>query len=93
VHIPKEMAIFPNSHTKSDQGAIEAHNCHMGRYPKIWSLGTSSKCDIYIFGLRNGSRAGSYPRGGCLKGGRKEQLDLGLRPFMGISLANGVRNT
>jgi hypothetical protein len=35
VHIPKEMAIFPNSHTKSDQGVIAAHNCHLGRCPKF----------------------------------------------------------
>jgi hypothetical protein len=43
VHISKELAIFPNSHTKSDQGAIAAHNCHMGKCPKIWSLSTSVK--------------------------------------------------
>jgi hypothetical protein len=43
VHIPKELAIFPNSHTKSDQGAIASHNCHLGRCPKFWSLGTSVK--------------------------------------------------
>jgi hypothetical protein len=42
-HISKELAIFPNSHTKSDQGAIVAHNCHLGRCPKTWSLGTSIK--------------------------------------------------
>jgi hypothetical protein len=43
VHIPKELVIFPNSHTKSDQGAIAAHNFHLGRCPKIWPLGTSVK--------------------------------------------------
>jgi hypothetical protein len=42
-HIPKELAMFPNSHTKSDQGAIAAHNCHLGGCPKFWSLGTSVK--------------------------------------------------
>jgi hypothetical protein len=34
-HIPKELAIFPNSHTKYNQGATIAHNCHLGRFPKI----------------------------------------------------------
>jgi hypothetical protein len=43
VHISKEMAIFPNSDTKYDQGAIAAHNHHLGRCPKFWSLGTSVK--------------------------------------------------
>jgi hypothetical protein len=43
VHIPKELVIFPNSHTKSDQGAIAAHNRHLGRCPKFWPLGTSVK--------------------------------------------------
>jgi hypothetical protein len=43
VHIPKELAIFPNIHTKSDQGAIAAHNFHLGGCPKIWLLGTSVK--------------------------------------------------
>jgi hypothetical protein len=42
-HIPKELVIFPNSHTKFDQGAIAAHNFHLGRCPKIWSLGTLVK--------------------------------------------------
>jgi hypothetical protein len=43
VHILKEMEIFPNSHTKSNRGAIAAHNCHLGRCTKIWSLGTLVK--------------------------------------------------
>jgi hypothetical protein len=43
VHIPKELAIFPNSHTKYDQGVIAAHNRHLGRCPKFWSLGTLVK--------------------------------------------------
>jgi hypothetical protein len=43
VHIPKELAIFPNSHTKFNQGAIATHNFHLGRSPKIWSLDTSVK--------------------------------------------------
>jgi hypothetical protein len=43
VHILKELVVFPNSHTKSDQGAIATHNCHLGRCPIIWSLGTSFK--------------------------------------------------
>jgi hypothetical protein len=43
VHIPKELEIFPNSHTKSDQGAIVAHNRHLGRFPKFCLLGTSVK--------------------------------------------------
>jgi hypothetical protein len=37
-----------------------------------------------------GQRDGSHPRGGCLKGGRTEQSDLGLQPFTGISLPYGV---
>jgi hypothetical protein len=28
VHISKELAIFPNSHTKYDQGVIATHNRH-----------------------------------------------------------------
>ena len=40
-NIPKELAIPPNSHTKSSQGATAAHNRHLGRCPMIWSLGTS----------------------------------------------------
>ena len=43
VHILKTLAIFPNSHKKYDQGAIAAHNFHLGRCPKFWSLGTSVK--------------------------------------------------
>jgi hypothetical protein len=43
VHILKELAIFPNSHTKFDQGAIAAQFFHLGRCPKIWLLGTSVK--------------------------------------------------
>jgi hypothetical protein len=39
----KELVIFPNSHTKFDQGAIVAHNCHLGRCLKFWSLGTLVK--------------------------------------------------
>jgi hypothetical protein len=35
VNIPKELTIFPNSHTKSDQGEITTHNCHLGRCPKF----------------------------------------------------------
>jgi hypothetical protein len=35
VHMLKELAIFPNSQTKSDQGAILAHNFHLGRCPKF----------------------------------------------------------
>jgi hypothetical protein len=31
VHIPKELGIFPNSHTKSNQGEIATHNFHQGR--------------------------------------------------------------
>jgi hypothetical protein len=80
VHIPKELAIFPNSHTKSDQGAIAAHNCHLGRCPKIWSLGTSVKVQHLDFRLRNGSRVGSRPRGGCLKGGCTEQPTSAFDP-------------
>jgi hypothetical protein len=30
VHILKELVIFPNSHAKSDQGVIAAHNYHLG---------------------------------------------------------------
>jgi hypothetical protein len=33
VHITKELAIFSNSHTKSDQGKISTHNRHLGRCP------------------------------------------------------------
>jgi hypothetical protein len=43
VHILKEMVIFPNSHTKSNQGAISAHNRHLGICPKFWPLGTLVK--------------------------------------------------
>jgi hypothetical protein len=43
VHIPKELAIFSNSHTKYGQGAIASHNRHLGRCPKFWPLGTSVK--------------------------------------------------
>jgi hypothetical protein len=43
MHILKAMEIFPNIHTKFDQGALVAHNCHLGRCPKIWLLGTLVK--------------------------------------------------
>jgi hypothetical protein len=43
VHIPKELAIFPNSHTISDQGVIAAHNHHLGGCPKFCPLGTLVK--------------------------------------------------
>ena len=29
MHIPKELVIFPNNHTKYDQGAIAAQNFHL----------------------------------------------------------------
>jgi hypothetical protein len=34
VHILKELEIFPNSHTKYDQGALVAHNFYLGRCTK-----------------------------------------------------------
>jgi hypothetical protein len=49
MHIPKELVIFHNIHTKYDQGAIAAHNCHLGRCPKIWSLGTLVKVQNFNF--------------------------------------------
>jgi hypothetical protein len=90
VHIPKELAIFPNSHTKSDQGAIGAHNFHLGRCSKSWSLGTSVKVRHLDFRPQKWVTVGSRPRGGCLKGGCTEQPDLDLQPFTGISLPYGV---
>jgi hypothetical protein len=43
MHIPKEVEIFPNSHIKSYQGVIAAHNRHLSRCPNFWPLGTSVK--------------------------------------------------
>jgi hypothetical protein len=39
VHTLKKIAIFPNSHIKSAQGAIAAQNRHLVRFPKLWPLG------------------------------------------------------
>jgi hypothetical protein len=64
VHILKYMEIFTNIHTKSDQGEITAHNFHLGRCPKFGHWVPRAQCDIYIFGLKNGSRDGSLPRVG-----------------------------
>jgi hypothetical protein len=49
VHILKVLAIFPNSQTKSAQGAIASHNFHLGRCPKIWSLGALVKVQHLYF--------------------------------------------
>ena len=40
---PKRAGDIPDSHKKIDQGAIVAHNIHLGRCPKFWPLGTLVK--------------------------------------------------
>jgi hypothetical protein len=93
VHIHKELAIFPNSHKKSDQAAIAAHNCHLIICPKIWSLGTSVKVQHLYFWPKKWVTGWISSKRWVPQGGHIEQLGLSLQPFMGISLPYGVRNT
>jgi hypothetical protein len=90
--MPKELAIFPNSHTKSNQGAIVAHNCYLGRCPKIWSLGTLVKVRHLDFRPKKWVTGWIPSKRWVPQGERTEQLNLSLQPFMGISLPYGIRN-
>jgi hypothetical protein len=90
VHILKELAIFPNSHTKSYQGAIAAHNFHLGRCPKIWSLGTLVKVQHLDFWPKKWVMGWIPSKRWVPQGVTQRTMDLGLQPFMGISLPYGV---
>jgi hypothetical protein len=91
-NIPKELAIPPNSHTKSSQGATAAHNRHLGRCPMIWSLGTSVQARHLDFRPKKWVTGWIPSKRWVPQGGRTEQPDLGLRPFTGISLPYGDWN-